>query len=112
MEENIENALLEPRTFHNELQKVEWRILWTQVIKCLECHPSASCLKRDLAIFYLYFRQGFTAQAISRVPNIGLTVKGVESTLFRLTRLLKAKLNPSSNSSQPNALPNISAGGN
>ncbi len=44
---------------------------------------------RDCAIFWLYYRQGLTAKAIAQLPDIGLTVKGVESTLFRLTRLVK-----------------------
>jgi RNA polymerase sigma-70 factor (ECF subfamily) len=47
---------------------------------------------RDYEIFWLYYRQGLTSKAISELPAIGLGVKGVESTLLRLTRLVRAKL--------------------
>ena len=47
---------------------------------------------RDFAIFWLYYRQGLTSKAISELAAIGLGVKGVESTLLRLTRLVRAKL--------------------
>jgi len=44
---------------------------------------------RDRNLFWLYYRQGLTAEAISRIPAIGLTAKGVESAIGRLTRLLR-----------------------
>ncbi len=45
--------------------------------------------KRDQAIFWLYYEHGYTAREISLVPAVGLSVKGVESTLLRLVRFLK-----------------------
>ncbi len=44
---------------------------------------------RDRNLFWLYYRQGLTAQAISQIPSIGLSAKGVESAIARLTRLLR-----------------------
>jgi RNA polymerase sigma-70 factor (ECF subfamily) len=44
---------------------------------------------RDKLIFWLYYRSGLTANSIASIPHIGLTVKGVESTLQRLTSLLR-----------------------
>jgi RNA polymerase sigma-70 factor (ECF subfamily) len=44
---------------------------------------------RDRNLFWLYYRQGLTADAISRIPAIGLSAKGVESAIGRLTRLLR-----------------------
>jgi RNA polymerase sigma-70 factor, ECF subfamily len=49
-------------------------------------------LPRSRLIFWLYFRSGLSAGAIASLPNIGLSTKGVESILFRLTRLLRAAL--------------------
>jgi|SRR5579864_754012 len=46
---------------------------------------------RDSMIFWLYYRDGLTAQAISQLPEIELTVKGVESTLLRLIKWLRDK---------------------
>lgn len=44
---------------------------------------------RDRWIFWLYYRYGLTARAIADIPAIGLTQKGVESTIFRLTRAVR-----------------------
>jgi RNA polymerase sigma-70 factor, ECF subfamily len=48
--------------------------------------------RRDKAVFLLYYRQGFTAQAIAEIPGIDLTAKGVESCLHRLTVQLRERV--------------------
>ncbi len=50
---------------------------------------------RDRAIFWLYFRQGFTAEEIAGLPVVHLTPKGVESVLRRVTQWLARSLDPS-----------------
>ncbi|HZD93627.1 MAG TPA: sigma-70 family RNA polymerase sigma factor, partial [Candidatus Sulfotelmatobacter sp.] len=50
---------------------------------------SSATYSRDLAIFWLYYEQGYTAKEISLLPHIGLMVKGVEAVLLRLTRSLR-----------------------
>jgi RNA polymerase sigma-70 factor (ECF subfamily) len=72
--------------------EVEREILMGEIKQCLETQSAEPNSVRDCAIFWLYYRQGLTAKAISQLPAVGLTVKGVESTLFRLTRLVKAML--------------------
>ncbi len=47
--------------------------------------------ERDRAIFWLYYGQGLSARAIAAVPAIGLTTKGVESVLLRLTRQVRSQ---------------------
>jgi len=47
---------------------------------------------RDRQVFWLYYRVGLTARAIAAIPAVGLTTKGVESTLFRVTRLIRERL--------------------
>lgn len=49
-------------------------------------------LKRDRIIFWLYFRQGFSARDIADVPAIGLSVKGVESSLHRSVGFVRQDL--------------------
>jgi RNA polymerase sigma-70 factor (ECF subfamily) len=44
---------------------------------------------RDRTIFWLYFRQGFSAREIAALPGIGISVKGVESSIHRSTLLLR-----------------------
>ncbi len=41
---------------------------------------------RDRQIFGLYFLQGMTAREIAELPDIGLTVKGVEAVIHRLRK--------------------------
>jgi RNA polymerase sigma-70 factor (ECF subfamily) len=47
-------------------------------------------LSRSRLIFWLYYRSGLSASAIASLPGVGLTTKGVESALLRLTRLIRA----------------------
>lgn len=74
-------------------ENVERNILIQEIRQCLQTQASEPNFSRDSAIFWLYYQQGLTAKAISELPAIGLTVKGVESTLLRLTRLLREKMN-------------------
>jgi RNA polymerase sigma-70 factor (ECF subfamily) len=67
---------------------VQWPTLIAQLDGLLRRYPE-TVSARDRHLFWLYYRQGMTAEAISRIPAIGLTAKGVESALGRLTRLLR-----------------------
>jgi RNA polymerase sigma-70 factor (ECF subfamily) len=44
---------------------------------------------RERTIFWLYYRQGFTAKEIAQIPEVGLSAKGVESLLYRLTNAVR-----------------------
>jgi RNA polymerase sigma-70 factor (ECF subfamily) len=46
--------------------------------------------ERDRTIFWLYFKQGFSARDISTIESIGLTIKGVESSIHRATNHVRA----------------------
>jgi RNA polymerase sigma-70 factor (ECF subfamily) len=72
---------------------VETRVLMGEIERCLQTLASEPNFARDYTIFWLYYRQGYTAKQISELPGIGLSVKGVESTLLRMIRLLRDKLN-------------------
>jgi RNA polymerase sigma-70 factor (ECF subfamily) len=48
--------------------------------------------ERDRALFWLYYRQGYTAEEIARLPSAGLTAKGVESALRRVTVWLRGEV--------------------
>lgn len=49
---------------------------------------------RDQMIFWLHYRVNMTAKEISEMPGINLSVKGVESVIFRLTSFLRRSLVP------------------
>ena len=58
----------------------------------LETLSASETYHRDVAIFWLFYEQGYTAKEISLLPSFGLTVKGVEAVLFRLARHAREKL--------------------
>jgi len=57
--------------------------------------------ERDRALFWLYYRQGYTAEEIARLSAAGLTAKGVESALRRVTNWLKDEVGPRKPGPQP-----------
>jgi RNA polymerase sigma factor (sigma-70 family) len=67
-------------------------ILLQQVDALLSKLAAGRHLERDRRVFWLYYRVGLTANAIASLPAIGLSTKGVESTILRLTRLLRHEL--------------------
>jgi RNA polymerase sigma-70 factor (ECF subfamily) len=50
--------------------------------------------ERDRAFFWLYYRQGFTAEEIAGLPGAELTAKGVESALRRIVFWLRGEVEP------------------
>jgi len=70
----------------------ERNILLQQVDALLSRLAVGRHLERDRKVFWLYYRVGLTANAIASLPAIGLSTKGVESTILRLTRLLRQEL--------------------
>lgn len=96
---SAETGSLDSDTFANsvtrkepEVATIERKFLLGQVATCLEAVASGPNEKRDCRIFWLYYRVGLSASAIAGLPTIGLTTKGVESTIFRLTRAVRQKL--------------------
>lgn len=67
-------------------------LLMDQVDACLRATAPAETMDRDRTIFWLYYRQGMTAKEITGLPSVGLSVKGVESTLHRLIQLVRTHL--------------------
>jgi RNA polymerase sigma-70 factor (ECF subfamily) len=73
-------------------QAMERGILLRQIQRCLEqTADSPSSARRDQTVFWLYYRQGLTATHIAALP-LGLTTKGVESLLLRLSKTVREAL--------------------
>src|SRR5262249_51858340 len=68
-------------------ESLERQILLDQIARHL-CDVRAR--PDDRRIFWLYYRHGMTARAIAAIAGIGLTQKGVESTIRRLTYLVRS----------------------
>lgn len=70
----------------------EQQVLLGEIESCLEqvlCEPDA---QKSKTIFWLYYRQGWSASAIAEIPAFGLSTKGVESVIHRATRAVREKL--------------------
>jgi len=91
-EEDLEKAIPTAHGVANSAAVMEQAIVFRQIERCLERHCFEPNSKRDRKIFLLHYRHGLTADAIACRPDIGLTVKGVESALFRIIKRLKAQL--------------------
>ena len=70
-------------------QTAEEIMLLTEVESCLDREVEHA---RDRAIYRLCRRQGFSPREIAEIPEINLSVKGVESCIRRIDGLLRAKL--------------------
>ena len=71
---------------------LERKLLLREVGACVAAVTSGSNSERDRCIFWLYYRVGLPASAIATLPTINLSTKGVESTILRLTRLVRRQL--------------------
>ncbi len=69
--------------------RIEFERLKDKIEARLQSLSSTETCERDQAIFWLYYEQGYTAKEISLMPQMDLTVKGVESTLQRLARFVR-----------------------
>ena len=71
------------------MDRIEFERMKEQIQSRLEKLAASPTYERDVAIFWFYYEQGYTAKEISLLPNVGLTVKGVEAVLQRLTVFLR-----------------------
>ena len=85
------------------LAPIERGVLLQQIDQKLGSLLPPVDVSRARTVFWLYYRSGFTAEAISSLPAIGLTTKGVESLLFRLTKLLRESLTSMPTNDPPGA---------
>jgi len=73
--------------------------LLAQLDEKLRSAPEAVS-ERDRALFWLYYLQGYTAEEIARLSGAGLTAKGVESAIRRVTAWLRAQVGSKSPAAQ------------
>lgn len=75
--------------------QVQRAVLFSQLDRKLRSAPGVLG-ERDRVLFWLYYRQGFTAEEIAALPSAGLTAKGVESALRRIANWLREQIESSS----------------
>jgi RNA polymerase sigma-70 factor, ECF subfamily len=90
IEQSIEEN--DPKASGSELggqDAIERAVLLKQINEYLETCSEGPDQGRDRLVFWLYYQQGMSAKAISSLPTVGLTAKGVESAISRLTRRIR-----------------------
>lgn len=71
---------------------MERQILLKEIDRYLEECSVGPDQERDRQVFWFYYQQGMSAKAIAALPTVGLTAKGVESLILRLTRLIRERI--------------------
>jgi RNA polymerase sigma-70 factor (ECF subfamily) len=71
---------------------IERTLLLREIDAHLEACTRGPDQKRKCQIFWLYYRAGLSAAAIAVLPTVGLTTKGVESLILRITRDVRLRM--------------------
>jgi len=87
-----EDAFSLKKSLSPPLADLDRVVLIRQIESCLQSIAPGETGRRDRQIFWLYYRAGLTARAIASLPAIGLSTKGVESTLTRLGSQIRDQL--------------------
>jgi RNA polymerase sigma-70 factor (ECF subfamily) len=83
---------VEPKALGGSLgghDAIEREVLLKEINQCLESHSEGPDKERDRMIFWLYYQQGMSARSIAALTTVGLSPKGVESAISRLTRVVR-----------------------
>jgi RNA polymerase sigma-70 factor (ECF subfamily) len=86
-----EEVSLLPSSGVEHSKALQQTVLFAQLDRKLRSAPKVIG-ERDRAIFWLYYRQGFTAEEIAGLPHADLTSKGVESALRRVAKWLRGEI--------------------
>jgi RNA polymerase sigma-70 factor (ECF subfamily) len=70
---------------------LERQVMLCEIDGLLASRSDDTTLQRDCTIFWLHYQYGLTCRAIAQIACVGLTIKGVESTIFRLTRHVRER---------------------
>src|SRR5271165_2407493 len=87
----VEDAATLPAADGLQAAQMQRSVLLSQLDRRLRSAPE-TIAERDRALFWLYYRQGLTAEEIARLPAAGLTAKGVESALRRVAKWLRGEI--------------------
>lgn len=71
---------------------IERGVLFNEVQSHLDVCLAGPDQYRNQRVFWLYYRAGLSASAIAALPEIGLTTKGVESLILRVTKQLRESM--------------------
>jgi RNA polymerase sigma-70 factor (ECF subfamily) len=87
----VEDAPQSAVATNNQTAQMHRAVLFSQMDEKLRSAPEVIG-ERDRALFWLYYRQGFTAEEIAGLSATGLTPKGVESALRHVATWLRGEM--------------------
>lgn len=73
-------------------KSIERAVLIQEITHHLDICLAGPDQERNRQIFWLHYRAGLSARAIADLPGIGLTTKGVESIIMRITKDLRERM--------------------
>ena len=91
----------------NDGDTLENEILFNKIDAILRQRGNGPQEEKERAIFWLYYRHGMTAKEIASVPGM-MTVKGVESCIFRLIAYIRQRIKKKGKGDQRGNLPSES----
>lgn len=77
---------------HGGRKAMERAVLMQEVQRHLDQCIAGADRDRNNRIFWLHYRVGLSAAAIAVLPGVGLTAKGVESLILRMTRQVRLRI--------------------
>jgi RNA polymerase sigma-70 factor, ECF subfamily len=72
--------------------KIEQETQLDEIDRMLRRSVDSPSAPRDRSIFWMHFQLGMSSEAIARISSIGLTQKGVESSIYRTLQLIRKTL--------------------
>lgn len=94
---SIEEAIEPPMKEGGEgsATAMERRMLIVEIQRHLDACLIGPDQQRNSRVFWLYYRVGLSASSIAGLPGVGLSTKGVESLVLRITRQLRERMTSS-----------------
>lgn len=88
----LNEAIDQLRPGSGDLEPMELAVLVKEIDDVLRSRGTGPDEEKERTIFWLYYRHGFTAKAISEIPAMELSVEGVESVIHRLKTFVRKSL--------------------
>ena len=86
-----DEAFREPPAQELLHSRAEIQQVWDLVEECLD---KMECGEQDRAIFYFFYKDGYSVPEIGRLPTIQEPTRKVENILLRLIRRVRSELKP------------------
>jgi RNA polymerase sigma-70 factor, ECF subfamily len=83
---------MDPPATNGSVHSMERRLQLLEIDQAITRVCSPKNLERNRMIFWLHHRNGMTSKEIASIPDLGLDIKGVETTLLRMKDLIEGAI--------------------